>query len=77
MPGFSEYQNYNGITYHTVPQNEFESTIPPNLQYCTKITDPAHKACITDLLSYSINSNEGQSNVLISSSWDGDIKIWK
>jgi phosphoinositide-3-kinase regulatory subunit 4 len=76
IPGFSEYQNYNGITYHSGQQNEFESNIP-YLQYCTKNTEPAHRACITDLLSYSISSNEGQSNILISSSWDGTIKIWK
>ena len=25
LPGFSEYQNYNGITYHSSPQNEFEA----------------------------------------------------
>jgi len=74
--GFSEYQNYNGITYHSAQQNEFDSNIF-DLKYCTKIAEPAHKACISDLLSYSLNTNEGQSNILISSSRDGVIKVWK
>ena len=74
--GFSEYQNYNGITYHSAQQNEFDANIS-DLKYCTKITEPAHKACISDLLSYSLNTNEGQSNILISSSRDGVIKVWK
>ena len=74
--GFSEYQNYNGITYHSTQQNEFDSNIS-DLKNCTKITEPAHKGPISDLLSFSLISNEGQSNILISSSWDGVIKVWK
>ena len=75
MPGFSEYQNYNGITYHSVIQNEFDPN--SDLKFCTKISEVSHKGIISDLLSYSIYSNEGQSNILVSSSWDGTIKIWK
>ena len=76
MPGYSDYQNFNGITYHSVVQNEFD---PQNgdLKYCTKISDASHKSTISDLLSYSLSSSEGQSNILVSSSWDGTIKIWK
>ena len=76
MPGFSEYQNFNGITYHSTFQNEFD---PQNsdLKYCTKISDASHKGVISDLLSYSLSTSEGPSNILVSSSWDGTIKIWK
>ena len=75
MAGFSEYQNYNGITYYSAMQNEFDQN--SDLKYCTKIAEAAHRGVITDLLCYNANSNEGQSNILISSSWDGTIKIWK
>ena len=73
--GFSEYQNYNGITYHSVMQNEFDEH--SDLKFCTKISEAAHKGVISDLLCYSLYSNEGQSNILISSSYDGTLKIWK
>ena len=75
MPGFSEYQNYNGITYHSVIQNEFEQN--SDLKFCTKISECAHKGIVSDLLCYNLNSNDSQSNILVSSSWDGTIKIWK
>ena len=75
MAGFSEYQNYNGITYYSAMQNEFDQN--SDLKYCTKISEAAHRGVITDLLCYNIYPNEGQSNILISSSWDGTIKIWK
>ena len=75
IPGFSEYQNYNGIAYHTLIQNEFDQN--SDLKYCTKISESAHKGVISDLLSYSLYTNDGQSNILISSSWDGTIKLWK
>ena len=75
MAGFSEYQNYNGITYYSAMQNEFDQN--SDLKYCTKIAEAAHRGVITDLLCYNAYSNEGQSNILISSSWDGTIKIWK
>ena len=75
LPGFSEYQNYNGITYHSVIQNEFEQN--SDLKFCTKISECAHKGIVSDLLCYNLNSNDSQSNILVSSSWDGTIKIWK
>ena len=77
IPGFSEYQNFNGITYHTVIQNEFDQTCSGDLKYCTKISDPSHKGAITDLLCFHLNSNDEQTNILLSSSLDGTIKIWK
>ena len=75
LPGLSEYQNYNGITYHSVIQNEFEQN--SDLKFCTKISECAHKGVISDLLCYNLNANDIQSNILVSSSWDGTIKIWK
>ena len=77
ISGFSEYQNFNGITYHTAIQNEFDQNCPGDLKYCTKISDPAHKGAISDLLCFHLNSNDEQTNILLSSSFDGTIKIWK
>ena len=75
--GFSEFQNYNGITYHISPQNEFETNCPGDLKYCTKISDPSHKGVISDLLCFGLNLDEGMCNILASCSSDGSIKIWK
>ena len=75
--GFSEYQNYNGITYHSSPQNEFDPNCQGDLKFCTKISDPSHKGVITDLLCYGLNSDDGFCNILASCSDDGTIKIWK
>ena len=75
--GFSEYQNYNGITYHSSVQNEFEINCQGDLKFCTKISDPAHKGIIQDLLCYSLNLEDGICNILASGSSDGSIKIWK
>ena len=75
--GFSEYQNYNGITYHSSPQNEFDANCQGDLKFCTKISDPSHKGVITDLLCYGLNSDDGFCNILASCSNDGTIKIWK
>jgi hypothetical protein len=75
MPGLSEFQNYNGVLYHTLIQREFESD--SELKHCTKISDPSHNSIITDLLPLSINGSNGPTNILLSSSWDGTVKIWK
>ena len=72
IPGFSEFQNLNGILYHTSVQNEFD-TEDEALKYCTKISDPSHKSVITDLIPMNFNGV----NLLVSSSWDGSIKLWK
>ena len=71
-PGFSEFQNFNGTLYHTSVQNEFDQE-NDELKYCTKISDPSHKSVISDLLPMNLNGV----NLLLSSSWDGTIKIWK
>ena len=76
MPGFSPYLNYNGVSLHYIPQNEFEGDIS-NLKFCSRISDPSHKSVITDLLPLSIDGGKESLNLLASSSWDGKIKIWK
>ena len=77
IPGFSEYLNYNGINYHSVVQDEFDQNTAGDLKFCTKISDAAHKGPISDLLTYGLNTNDVQGNILVSSSLDGTIKIWK
>ena len=75
MPGFSPYLNYNGVSMHYIPQNEFEGDI--NLKFCSRIADSSHKSIITDLLPISVEGGKEQTNILVSSSWDGKVKIWK
>ena len=72
IPGFSEYQNYNGINYYSSEKNI-------NSGYSTRNLDVSHKSVITDLLTYNLNDNNNEKpyNFLISSSWDGTIKVWK
>ena len=72
ITGFSEYQNYNGVNYYS-------SSKDPKNGCSTKNLDVSHKSVITDLLCMNLNKekNEKIYNVLISSSWDGTIKIWK
>ena len=72
IPGFSDFQNLNGIIYHSSVQKEFEQD-DDSIKYCTKISDASHKSVITDLLPMNLNGV----NLLVSSSWDGTIKIWK
>ena len=45
------------------------------LKYCTKISDAAYSNTITDLMAMNINNQN--LNLLLSSSWDGTIIIWK
>ena len=71
--GLSEYQYFNGIAFHSLAQKEFDDSYE-DLKFCTKLADASHKSLISDLLTFNIN--EGL-NFLISSSWDGTIKIWK
>ena len=75
--GFSEYQNYNGITIHSSVQDEFDPSCQGDLKYATKISDASHKGIITDVVCYGLNSDEGICNILASCSTDGSIKIWK
>ena len=72
---FSEYHLYNGICFHN---NLTSSTYDDDeslyfLKFVTKQAEASHKNVITDLQMMSISNN----NLLLSSSWDGTIKIWK
>ena len=73
MKSLSEYQYYNGLEFHTMMQNEFSNS-NDQLQFWTKLADASHKNIISDLLT--VNASDDL-NLLISSSWDGTIKIWK
>ncbi len=76
MPGFSEYLNFNGNAFCATYKNEYDET-DENLKYCTRIADPSHTSIITDILPFCVDDKNGCNNLLISSSWDGTIKLWK
>ena len=73
MIGLSDYQYCNGVAFHYLAQNEFDKN-DDKLKFLTKLADASHKNIISDLLTINANDN---SNFLISSSWDGTIKIWR
>ena len=73
MIGLSDYQYCNGVAFHYLAQNEFDKN-DDKLKFLTKLADASHKNIISDLLTINVNDN---SNFLISSSWDGTIKIWR
>ena len=72
IPGFSDYQNYNGINYYSSEKNIKSG-------YSTRNLDVSHKSVVTDLLTFNLDDDfiEKPHNLLISSSWDGTIKVWK
>ena len=76
MPGFSPFLNHNGVALFDIPQNEFDIDISNN-EFCSRISDCSHKSLITDLLPVYIDDKSPQFNILVSSSWDGTIKVWK
>ena len=73
MKYLSEYQYFNGVAFHSLTQNEFDEN-ENELRFCTKLADASHKNIISDLLTINVDDNL---NLLISSSWDGTVKIWK
>ena len=76
MKGLSKCQYCNGICFHAKKQNEFEES-KESLEFCTKLSDASHNSIITDLLPFRAGNQNNRMNLLISSSWDGTIKIWK
>lgn len=74
-PNFSEFQNKNGVGYHTAVQGEFVDNSGDFLQFCTSLSDASHKDFITDL--HVMNLQKSDKTVLISASWDGAMKVWK
>ena len=83
--GFSDYQFFNGICYHNFNQKEFvedEKSQNKLLNYCSRIAGASHKNVISDIIPICLEhdideNNEKFKNFLISSSWDGTVKIWK
>ena len=73
MNTLSEYQYFNGVAFHSLAQNEFDDS-NDDLKFCKKLADAAHKNIISDILTFNVEDNL---NLLISSSWDGTVKIWK
>ena len=73
MKDISEYQYFNGVAFHFIQHDEFDEN-SGDLRFCTKLADASHKSIISDLLSFNVKNDL---NVLISSSWDGTVKIWK
>ena len=62
---FSEWLKLNGETKSTI-----DST--------SRIADAAHQNVITSILPLSVKNEENEvTNLLVSSSWDGSVKIWK
>ena len=59
MPGFSQYLNFNGISFYA-PQNEFDYDISDisDLKSCTRISDSSHKSVITDILPMCITEDK-------------------
>ena len=47
MPGFSPYLNYNGVSLHDIPQNEFEGDIS-NLKFCSVNFNNLSKSSLSD-----------------------------
>jgi len=74
-PNFSEFQNKNGVGYHTAVQNEFVDNSGDFLQFCTTLSDASHKDFITDL--QVMNLQKSDKTILVSSSWDGTMKVWR
>ena len=83
--GFSDYQFFNGICYHNFNQKEFvedEKSQNKLLNYCSRIAGASHKNVISDIIPICLEhdideNNEKFKNFLISSSWDGTVRIWK
>ena len=70
--GFSDYFLFNGLSYHNNVQNEFDES-EEILKYCKRISDCSHKGVISDgLVMECFNEN-----LLITTGWDGMIKVWK
>jgi hypothetical protein len=73
ISGLSEYEYFNGIAFHSLIQNDFDES-SDELKFCTRLADAAHKNIISDILTFNMDEDL---NLLISSSWDGTVKIWK
>ena len=69
----SEYHLYNGIYYHNNNTSSTNDNDDNLLKYRIKLAEASHKNVITDLQMIPVSNT----NLLLSSSWDGTVKIWK
>ena len=70
MAGFSQFLNYNGVF---LLQNDVDDN---NIRFCSRIAYCSDKSIITIIIPMSLDE-KSNTNILVSSSWDGKIKIWK
>ena len=67
MAGFSQFLNYNGVF---LLQNDVDDN---NIRFCSRIAYCSDKSIITIIIPMSLD----EKSILVSSSWNGKIKIWK
>jgi len=70
MPGFSQFLNYNGVF---LPQNDADDN---DIRFWSRIDDCSDKSIISIIIPMSLDE-KSNINILVSSSCDGKIKIWK
>ena len=69
MPGFSQFLNYNGVF---LLQNDIDEN---DIRFCSRIADCSYNRIITDIIPMLLDE-KSNTNILVSSSYDGKIKIW-
>ena len=70
MAGFSQFLSQNGVF---LLQNDADDN---DIRFCSRIVDCSNKSIITIIIPMSLGE-KSNTNILVSSSWDGKIKIWK
>ena len=70
MAGFSQFLNYNGVF---LLQNDVDDN---NIRFCSRIAYSSDKNIITIIIPMSLDE-KSNTNILVSSSCDSKIKIWK
>ena len=70
MPSFSHFLNYNRAF---LLQNDVDDN---NIRFCSRIAYCSDKSIIAVVIPMSLDE-KSNTNILVSSSCDGKIKIWK
>ena len=70
MPGFSQFLNQNGVF---LPQNDADDN---DIIFWSRKAYCSDKSIITIIIPMSLDE-KSNTNILVSSSCDGKIKIWK
>ena len=70
MPDFNQFLNQNGVF---LLQNDADDN---DIKFCSRIAYCSDKSIITIIIPMSLDE-KSNTNILVSSSWDGKIKIWK